>query len=88
MTKVKLGQEVIDTISGFTGIAVGRTEWLNGCVRIMIQPKVDKEGKMMDNAEFDEPQIAIVDKAPLPRGASDTGGPTSSKPLQKTTLRK
>lgn len=26
--QIKLGQKVMDTVTGFTGIAVARTEWL------------------------------------------------------------
>lgn len=85
MTKVKLGQEVVDTVSGFTGIAIARTDWLNGCARIIVQPPVDKEGKLPEDKQFDEPQMAIVNETPHPRGPTNTGGPTSSKPSQNTT---
>jgi len=58
---VQLGQEVQDKISGFKGIAVARVEWLYGCVRIGVAPKVNKDGKA-DCAYFDEPQLKIVGK--------------------------
>ena len=60
MTKVKLGQEVRDKVTGFQGIAISITEYLQGCKRIEVQPKVDKDGKLMDMACFDEPQLEIV----------------------------
>ena len=28
----KMRDEVTDIITGFTGIVVGKTEWLNGCI--------------------------------------------------------
>ena len=34
-----LGDEVKDTITGFKGIVVARTEWLNGCARVTVQPQ-------------------------------------------------
>lgn len=85
---IKLGQKARDTVSGFTGTVVARTEWLNGCVRIAIQPKVDKDGKMVDNAEFDEPQVEVVVEEPIGRGPSDTGGPLPFKPSRNETPRR
>lgn len=64
MAKIELGDEVKDTISGFAGIAVGRTTWLFGCDRITIHPKgVTKEYKTFDTQSFDEPQLVVVKKA-------------------------
>ena len=60
-TKVELGDEVMDRISGFKGIAVARTVWLHGCERITVQPKVDKDGKRQDMETFDEPQMEVVE---------------------------
>ena len=63
MKTVKLGQTVKDTITGLIGTAVARTEWMHGCVRITIQPKVDKDGKVPGNHTCDEPQVEVVDTA-------------------------
>lgn len=58
---VNLGDRVKDRISGFQGIAVARTEWLYGCVRITIQPeKSAKDGKPLENNTFDEPQCEVL----------------------------
>lgn len=40
---IKLGDKVRDMASGFTGIAIGRHDYLYGCVRITVQPSVDKD---------------------------------------------
>lgn len=82
---IKLGQKVEDTVSGLVGIAVARTEWLNGCIRISVQPKIDKDGNLPDNRDFDEPQLKIIEENPLKRGPSDTGGPMEYSPSQKAT---
>lgn len=60
---IRLGQQVRDRVTGYTGIAIARTEWLNGCVRIAIQAPVDKEGKHTDALSFDEPQIEVLNTA-------------------------
>jgi len=60
MENIKLGDEVIDIASGFKGVAIGRTQWLYGCGRITIQPKVGKDGKLPDDKTFDELGIKII----------------------------
>lgn len=74
----KLGSKVRDSITGFTGIATSKHEYLNGCIRISITPPVDKEGKMQEPQVFDIQQIEVVDepaKAAAPAvEATRTGG--------------
>lgn len=61
---VKLGEKARDKVSGFTGIAVARTEWMYGCVRITIQPHVGSDGKKVDADTFDEPAVEAVTDEP------------------------
>ena len=51
---IQLGGRVKDKVSGFEGIAVARTEWLYGCIRIEVQAKVKKNGEIEDARMFDE----------------------------------
>ena len=71
---VKLGDKVKDSVSGFKGIAVSRHIYLNGCDRISIQPKVDKEGKHPECRSFDEPQLLVLTKKVIKVGSKKTGG--------------
>jgi hypothetical protein len=74
---IKLGSKVRDKITGLTGIAVGRTEWLHGCARISVQPQELKDGKPCEISSYDEPQIEVLDDEHiLTKGRSTaTGGP-------------
>jgi hypothetical protein len=75
MGKINLGDEVKDTISGFTGVAVARTEWITGCPRVVVQPKVKKDGILPDNNTFDETTL-VVTKAVKPKEVNRAiGGP-------------
>lgn len=76
---VKLGDTVRDIVTGFTGIAVARTQWLHGCDRIAIQPPVGKDGKPVDNAAFDIMQIEVLKSAKVAKTAKKTGGPQNEK---------
>jgi hypothetical protein len=68
MRKVKLGTQVTDKISGFTGVAIARTEFLNGCVRVGVQARVDKDGKVPEAEWFDEVQLGATPTKRQPSG--------------------
>ena len=75
--KFNLGDKVRDKVTGFVGIAVSRTEWLNKCIRYGVAPpKVNKDGKIDDAQHFDEEQLELV-KASVIVVVKDryTGGP-------------
>jgi len=79
--EIKLGQEVKDTVTGFTGIAVSVTEFLQGCRRVEVQPKVDEAGKLQELGTFDEPQLEVVGHGVLEKEKEEkpkrSGGPHS-----------
>jgi hypothetical protein len=53
---IKLGTTVTDSVTGFTGVATSRTEYLNGCIRVGVQP-VAKDNKIEDAFHIDEQQL-------------------------------
>jgi len=55
--KFDRGEEVKEVITGFTGIVIGRTEWLNGCKRYGVKPRELKDGKPIQEEWFDEQQL-------------------------------
>lgn len=73
MDEVKLGKEYRDKISGFVGVAVARTEWINGCVRVTLSPKLDKDGKWQDNVCLDVEQLEPTGNE-IVIASSSTGG--------------
>ena len=73
--ELKLGDKARDTISGFTGIIIAMTEWLNGCLRVTIAPTELKDGKRIESDTFDAEQIERVETAP-PKVTTPTGGPS------------
>lgn len=70
-----LGDKVQDKISGFRGIVIARTEYLNGCARCGVQPSVDKEGKLPSHEYFDEPQLKVLKAEAVKMFGDSTGGP-------------
>jgi len=58
---IKLGQKVKCTVTGFTGIATSRVEYLNGCVQFAVTPqKKPKDSKYPDGSYIDEGQLEVV----------------------------
>lgn len=73
-TEIELGAVARDSITGFTGVVVAITEWLNGCVRVSIQPKELKDGKPIEVVSFDVEQVELMSPA-SDRVVRKTGGP-------------
>ena len=71
---IKCGDFAKDSITGFEGVAIARTEWLNGCARITLQPKALHEGKPVEAQTFDELQLDVVTKNDF-KPNRETGGP-------------
>jgi hypothetical protein len=61
MDQIQLGCTAKDKITGFTGVVTAKTQWLNGCVRVSLQPRELKDGKPIDSQTFDVEQVEVVD---------------------------
>lgn len=72
--KIKLGDMVQCTITGFEGVAVCVSNWLYGCQRVTVQPKELRERKPVEMQTFDAEQLAVVTPA-TPAETTPTGGP-------------
>jgi len=94
-TKVELGDVVRDTISGFEGVVVCVSYWLNGCIRVQVEPrKLNDKGEMIGAAAFDIQQVELVELTAEAREslerlkpkeqAERPGGPRSSAPSSPT----
>lgn len=74
--RVKLGVKAKDRITGFEGIVICVSEWLNGCLRITIQPQAMHEGKPVDNQTFDAEQVEAVEVETGFTQMTPSGGPS------------
>ncbi len=72
----KLGKEVKDRISGFRGIVVSETHYLQGCTRLCVQPVVKRDGTFSDSKAFDEPDLIVIgDGVSEAKPKAPRGGP-------------
>lgn len=82
MKNINLGDEVKDSVTGFIGVAVARTLWINGCTRWTVQPKgTNKDGKTFDSESFDQQQLVLVKASKVKEGSHKTGGPRENVKL-------
>ena len=60
-----LGHKCKDKITGFSGVVTAVNYDVNGCIQALINPGVDKEGKLRDCHWFDVTRIEITSKDPV-----------------------
>lgn len=82
---VELGDIAKDSVSGYKGVVVAVTHWLNGCRRITIQSQELHNGQPIDGHTFDEMQVEVV-KAKSHKAKTSTGGPRP-EPTQAKSVR-
>lgn len=77
-----LSDKVRCKVSGFEGIITGRTEYLNGCIQLLVNPRCDKDGKPVDGVWIDEQQLEVLEynAIDLSGGEKPIGGPQNSPP--------
>lgn len=83
MDDIRLGDLVQDKITSFKGIVIAKTEWLNQCTRVFVQPQeLTKDGEPVKAREFDITDLTLLEEDPLnyerrAGGEPDNGGPTT-----------
>ncbi len=98
---INLRDKVKDTISGYTGIVIGVTQWLYGCRRLTVQAQGLHDGKPIETQCIDEQQLEVIDayeadadtevweesQAPTQGIAAAVGGPIPS-PQRRADVRR
>ena len=82
---IQLGDVVKDKISGFTGVATCRLEYLNGCVRWAVHPRILHEGKPIEAQYFDTEQldhVTPVEHVGFAKAVGATGGDRPAPPAR------
>lgn len=72
--KIQLGSKVKDKITGFVGIAVARTEFLNGCVQYLVQPKIKKNNEIPEDKGIDEQSLEVIKSKIKKKKKRENGG--------------
>ena len=74
MEEIKLGSKVRDKVSGVVGIAVAKTEFLNGCIQYNVQPRVGKDNKIPEEIGIDIESLEVIQTKKVKVKSKNTGG--------------
>lgn len=74
MDKIKLGDKVRDKITGFVGIAVAKTEFMNGCIQYLVQPKIAKGNFIPEDKGIDEQSLEVIKSKIKKKKKKENGG--------------
>lgn len=72
---INVGDKVRDLVTGFEGIVVGKTEWINNCVTVGVKPRVKDDGTIIEAHWFDVPQLELIERNVVARTSQNVGGP-------------
>ena len=72
---IELGDKVRCIHTGFTGIAIARTEFINGCVQYSVAPNVGKDNKYPEEFSLDEDSLEVISPKRKKVNQRETGGP-------------
>lgn len=82
---VGIGDEVEDTVTGFTGVAMARAEYLTGCHQVYVLPRSDAANELKDGNWFDIERIRVLTKGKVVVKARPSG---ADLPKPQTTGRR
>ena len=78
--RVNPGDRAKDIISGYEGIAICRSEWIYGCVRVSLQAEEVKDGKPVEAFTFDEAQLKLVKAQAIKSTPTAIEAPAGDRP--------
>lgn len=82
--ETSLGSTMRDVVTGFEGVAIARSEYLNGCQQFCLKPTEVKDGKVLDGEWIDVGQLEMVGQDLVARfqhpPGKNPGGPMSDAP--------
>jgi hypothetical protein len=67
LTRLPIGAEAKDVVTGFTGIIAALTVTLGGDIHVLIEPeKTKKDGDCFDTEGFNDGRVEIIKAKPIP----------------------
>lgn len=60
---IEMGDRVKDTLSGFTGVVIARSEHMTGCNQLYVLPVSDKDNEVKEGHWFDVERIEKIEAA-------------------------
>ncbi len=74
---IHLESTVRDKVTSFSGMVIGRAEYMTGCRQYLVQPRGGDPAKKPESEWFDEARLLIVEDV-AEKGTPETGGPVEN----------
>ena len=78
-SEIELGDVVKDIYCGFVGVAISRSEFINGCVQYGVVAKCES-GTEPKEVAIDSESLIVIEKKPAPKPIKENGGPMRRAP--------
>lgn len=79
---MELGVKVKDKVTGFTGVVIGRAQYLYGCEWVQVAPQAIKDGRPVSPIWMDEQRFDVVNpprkRVQKERAYTKRGGPNDA----------
>ena len=83
MSEIQLGDKVRCKLTGFTGITVAKTEFINGCIQWSVVPKISKDNKFPEEVGIDEQSLEVINPKRKILNKKENGGPITRGRFQR-----
>ena len=70
---IALSDKARDTLTGFTGVVIGRAEHLTGCNQVFLLPESEKDNEIKDGVWFDIERVEKLEDQAVALSARRTG---------------
>ena len=81
---IKLGIKVKDVVTEFTGMVIGRVEYVTGCAQYLVAPKAGADGSFKEAVWLDEVRLERIGEEELVldgyKVVSEPAGPQRNNP--------
>ena len=77
---IPLGTLIQDRVTGVSGIATARVEYLNGCVQYCLKRKMREDGTVPEGLYIDEGQLEVIGDGIRIPSRPGGGGPQADPP--------
>lgn len=79
MPTIVLGAKVRDRLTGFTGRATSRIEYITGCVQYGVLPEIKSDGSYPNCEYIDDQRLEVIGE-PIVQASRPTGGDMRDAP--------
>lgn len=81
-TKIDIGWDVKDKITGFTGKVTGFCTYISGCNQALVAPPLGKDGTLRDSVWIDEQRLERVGRSTVKLDNGKTPGFDRAPPVR------